>query len=213
MIRSFVSRAALLLAVSVAAPLGTASAGTCDVTPFVGAMIPANTMLLQTTSSSYLRMRTHTIYGLDVMHSLSPKLGLGVVLATGTGSMELTGGSIGVELASTAFIADLRGRYRLMGQEDDNLGLVLGVGYTDFNSGLFDLAHETDQGTFIGRLTGIAGVDLKGHFTDRLGIKATFVDRIHVSGVQLNGVSGPGYIEKTQNDLCITAGLTIKAGH
>ena len=52
-----------------------------------------------------------------------------------------------------------------------------------------------------------------GHFTDRLGIKATFVDRIHVSGVQLNGVSGPGYIEKTQNDLCITAGLTIKAGH
>jgi hypothetical protein len=212
MTRGSVACLAALLTASIALPLQKVSAGTCEVSPFVGAMIPANTLLLETNGSSYVRMKTHTIYGLDVEHSLSPKLGIDLVLATGTGSMEVVGGT-SFSLASTAFIADLRGRMRLMGTEDDNLGLVLGVGYTDFNSGLFDLAHETDQGTFIGRLTGIAGVDLHGHLTDRLGLKAVFVDRIHVSGLQIDGISGqPGSIEKTQNDLCITAGLTIKTG-
>lgn len=210
--RGVLSRAALLLAVSIALPLKTASAGTCQVSPFVGAMIPANTLLLLTSGGSYIRMKTHTLYGLDVEHSLSPKLGVDVVLATGTGSMEVIGGTTSLALGSTAFIADLRGRYRLMGTEDDNLGLVLGVGYTDFNSGLFDLAHETDTGTFLGRLTGIAGVDLHGSLTDRLGLKAVFVDRIHVSGLSAPGLTGPDYVEKTQNDLCITAGITIKTG-
>lgn len=205
---------ALLLAVSFAVPIRPAMAGTCEVSPFVGAMIPANTQLLLTENGSYIRMKTHTIYGLDLEHSLSPKMGIDIVLATGTGSMEVIGGSAALELASTAFLGDLRGRFRLMGTEDDNLGLVLGVGYTDFNSGLLDLGHETGTGTFIGRLTGIAGVDLHGHLTDRLGLKATFVDRIHESGVQIDGVTDePGAVKKTQNDLCITAGITIKAGN
>ncbi|HEX5030719.1 MAG TPA: hypothetical protein VFX78_04585 [Candidatus Eisenbacteria bacterium] len=211
--RRILSRVALLLAASIALPLQTASAGTCEVSPFVGAMIPANTLLLLTSAGSYIRMKTHTIYGLDVEHSLSPRMSLGAVLATGTGSMEVVGGTTALEIGSTAFIADLRGRFRLMGTEDDNLGLVLGVGYTDFNSGLLDLAHETDTGTFLGRLTGIAGVDLHGRLTDRLGLKAVFVDRIHVSGLSASGLTGPDNVEKTQNDLCITAGLTIKTGH
>jgi hypothetical protein len=213
MTRGYVDCLAALLTASIALPLQKVSAGTCEVSPFVGAMIPANTLLIENAGATYIRMKTHTIYGLDVEHSLSPRLGLDFVLATGTGSMEIVGGGAAFELASTAFIADLRARMRLLGQEDDNLGLVLGVGYTDFNSGLLDVAHETDQGTFMGRLTGIAGVDLHGHLTDRLGLKAVFVDRIHVSGLQIDGISGePGSIEKTQNDLCITAGLTIKTG-
>ena len=144
MTRRLVARFALVFVTWLAFPLQTASAGTCEVSPFVGAMIPANTLLIQTTSGTYVRMRTHKIYGLDVEHSLSQKLGVDLVLATGTGSMEVVGGAVVQELASTAFIADLRARMRLVGKEDGNLGLVLGVGYTDFNSGLFDFAHETD---------------------------------------------------------------------
>jgi hypothetical protein len=212
MTRGSIALLLLLLAASLALPVQSAFAGACEVTPFIGAMIPANTLLIETTGGGYLRMKTHTVYGLDLEHHLSPRLGVDIVLATGTGSMEILGGSTVLELASTAFIADLRGRMRLMGDDENNLGLVLGVGYTDFNLGLFDYAHETDLGTFLGRLTGIAGVDLHGRLTDRVGLKAVFVDRVHVSGVSLNGVSGPGNVDKTQNDLTITGGITIKTG-
>jgi len=213
MTRGSIALLVLMLALSMVLPLQSASAGTCEVSPFIGAMIPANTLLIETSGGGYIRMKTHTIYGLDLQHNLSPRLGVDIVLATGTGSMEVVGGSTALELASTAFIADLRGRLRLMGEEDNNLGLVLGVGYTDFNSGLFDFAHETDAGTFLGRLTGIAGVDLHGRLTDRIGLKAVFVDRVHVSGLSINGISGPGNVDKTQNDLTITGGITIKTGH
>lgn len=212
MTRGFVALLVLLLAASIALPAQPASAGTCEVSPFIGAMIPANTLLIETTGGGYVRMKTHTIYGLDLEHHLSPRLGVDIVLATGTGSMEVVGGSSVLELASTAFIADLRGRLRLMGDDENNLGLVLGVGYTDFNSGLFDFAHETDAGTFLGRLTGIGGVDLHGRLTDRIGLKAVFVDRVHVSGLSINGATGPGNVDKTQNDLTITGGITIKTG-
>jgi len=178
-----------------------------DATPFLGAMIPANTQLLVTSGSSYIRMQTHTIYGLSIGCPLKDKIGGELVLATGTGKIEVVGGSIALPLASTVFIVDLRARMRLLGTDRSHLAGVLGVGYTDFNSGLFDLAHETDQGTFIGRLTGIAGAELHGDLTDQLRLNIGLVDRVHESGVGLSG--GLDGSKKTQNDLVATAGLAF----
>ena len=178
-----------------------------DVTPFIGAMIPAKTQFMEGSGSTYLRMETHTVYGLTLGSSLNEKLGMQVVLGTGTGKMELVGGDR-FELASTVFFADLRGRLRLLGGSQSSLSGVVGVGYTDFAIGLFDLADETDLGTFIGRATGVVGAEIHSDLSDRVRLNVTMVDRIHASGVGLN-VFGGDSIEKTQNDITITAGLTF----
>ena len=179
-----------------------------DVTPFMGAMIPANTQLIEPSSSTWIRMQTHTAYGLMLSTSMTPKCGLEVVLGTGTGKMELVGGTQVLSLATTLFMADLRGRLQLMGGDRAQLSAVLGVGYTDFNSGLFDVAHETNVGTFIGRLTGVAGAEIRSDLSDRVRLNVTMVDRIHDAGIGLN-LGGSGVVEKTQNDLVTTAGLTF----
>lgn len=200
---------AAVLASALALAPAPASAAEHEITPFIGVMIPANSLLLES-SGSIVRMQSQTLYGLDMGHNLSGRFGLSAVLAAGTGKMEVIGGSTAIVLATTTFIADLRGRFRLCGKSDEaNTGLVVGVGYTDVNSGLFDLAHETNQGTFLGRLTGVVGGDIHAPVSDRFGLKVTAVDRIHVSGVSLNGLGGPGTFEKTQNDICVTAGLTF----
>lgn len=178
-----------------------------DVTPFVGAMIPAKTQFMDASGSSYLRMETHTVYGLTFASSLNEKLGMEVVLGTGTGKLELVGGDR-FELASTAYFADLRGRIRLLGGSQSSLSGVLGVGYTDFAVGLFDLAEETDLGTFIGRVTGVLGAEVQSSLSDRVHLNVTMVDRIHAAGIALNGF-GSEPIQKTQNDITITAGLTF----
>jgi hypothetical protein len=179
-----------------------------DVTPFVGAMIPANSQLLITNSgSSYIRMQTHTVYGLALGCPLKDKIGGELVLGTGTGKMEIVGGSTALQLASTLFMVDLRGRVRLLGTERSHLAGVLGVGYTDFNSGLFDLAHESDLGTFIGRVTGIGGAEFHGELSDQAHLHISLVDRVHAAGVSLN--SGLDGSRKTQNDLMATAGLSF----
>jgi len=179
-----------------------------EVTPFLGAMIPANSLFLQSGGGTYIRMQTHTVYGLALSCPASDKMGLEVVLGAGTGKMELVGGSTILQLGSTLFMADLRGRVRLMGGERAHLAGVLGVGYTDFNSGLFDLAHETGQGTYIGRLTGIAGAEVHGALNESLHLSLSIVDRIHKSGIGLNtgGLDGS---QKTQNDIVATAGVSF----
>lgn len=181
-----------------------------EITPFIGAMIPANSLILST-SPTVIRMQTQTLYGLDMGHMMSGRFGIDAVLAAGTGKMELTGGVSALTFATTTFIADLRGRFRLCGKPDEaNTGFVFGAGYTDVNSGLFDYFHETNQGTFLGRLTGVVGADVHAPVSDRFGFKATVVDRIHVQGVSLNsGLTGTGVSEKTQNDICATAGLAF----
>jgi hypothetical protein len=206
MIRRYLTLAALLAPLVV--PVRPALAA-CDVTPFIGAMIPANTMYMQTTgSTAYIRMQTHTVYGLSLGTSLTQKIGGELVLGTGTGKMEIVGGTTTLALGSTLFFADLRGRVRLMGGDQSQLSAVLGVGYTDFNVGLFDLAHETDQGTFIGRLTGVAGAEVHGDLSDRVHLNVTVVDRVHDQGVGLN-LGGVDISKKTQNDIVATAGLTF----
>jgi hypothetical protein len=197
--------ASALLCLCILAPCTARAA--LDATPFVGAMIPANSQLLVTSGSSYIRMQTHTVYGLMLSCPLKDKIGGELVLGTGTGKMEIVGGSTALPLASTLFMVDLRGRMRLLGTERSHLAGVLGVGYTDFNSGLFDLAHETDQGTFIGRLTGIVGAEIHGDLTDQAHLNIGLVDRIHDAGVGLS--SGLDGSEKTQNDLVATAGLSF----
>ena len=188
-------------------PVRTALAA-CDITPFIGAMIPANSQFLQTSgSSAYIRMQTHTVSGVSLGTSLTQKIGAEVVLGTGTGKMEIVS-TTQLSLASTLFFADLRGRIRLLGGDQSSLSGVLGVGYTDFNIGLFDLAHETDQGTFIGRLTGVAGAEIHGELSDRVHLNVSVVDRVHDQGVGLN-LFGAAASKKTQNDIMATAGLTF----
>jgi hypothetical protein len=188
-------------------PSRPAGAKSLEVTPFLGAMIPANSLFLQDGGGTYIRFQTHTVYGLALSCPMKDKIGLELVLGTGTGKLELVGGSTAFNLASTLFMADLRGRVRLLGNEQSNLAGVLGVGYTDFNIGIFDLAHETDQGTYIGRLTGIAGAEVHGSLSDQMHLTISIVDRIHESGVGLNaGLTGS---KKTQNDIVATAGLSF----
>jgi len=208
---SLLSFAAVLVAAFAIAP-APASAADHEVTPFIGAMIPANTLLMSNNGSSTLiRMQTQTLYGIDMTHMISSRFGLSAVLAAGTGKLEVVS-TTALQLATTTFIGDLRGRFRLCGKPDEaNTGLVLGVGYTDVNSGLFDFAHATGTGTFLGRLTGIVGGDVHAPVSDRFGLKVTAVDRIHEQGVSVTGLSGPGVYSKiTQNDICATAGLTFK---
>lgn len=203
---------AAVLASALALAPAPASAVEHEITPFIGAMIPANTLLI-TSAPTVLRMQTQTLYGFDMSHNLSSRFGLSAVLAAGTGKMEALGtATTALQIATTTFIADLRGRVRICGKPDEaNSGLVLGVGYTDVNSGLFDYAHVTNTGTFIGRLTGIVGADVHAPVSDRFGLKMTAVDRIHEQGVAINGTTGPGVHDKiTQNDICVTAGLTFK---
>ena len=178
-----------------------------EVTPFLGAMIPANSLFLESGGGSYIRMQTHTVYGLAIGCPSSDKLGGQIVLGAGTGKLELVGGSTSLSMASTLFMADLRVRMRLLGSESSHLSGVLGVGYTDFNTGLFDLANETDQGTFLGRLTGVAGAEIHSTLSEHVRLNVGIVDRIHVSGAALNlGSTGS---EKTQNDIVATVGLSF----
>lgn len=185
-----------------------AAAKSLEATPFFGASIPANSLFLQDGGGSYIRFQTHTIYGLSLGCPMKDKMGAEIVLATGTGKMEVVGGTTNLSLGSAIFIADLRGRYRLLGNEGSHLAGVLGVGYTDYNIGLFDLAHETGLGTYIGRLTGIVGAEVHGSLSDQVRVNISLVDRIHESGIGLNS-SGLNGSQKTQNDLNATLGIAF----
>ena len=196
--------AALLIA-SVALP--RPASATVEATPFVGAMIPANSQYLDTSGFAIIRMQTHTVYGLSLGAAVTPSVGAEVVLGTGTGKMEIFEGSALIPLSTTLFIADLRGTLRLVGNDESRLAAVLGIGYTDFNNGYFDLAHEERAGTFIGRATGIAGVELRHQVADRARLSMVLVDRVHDGGIGLNFSSGA--VRKTQNDLMATLGLTF----
>jgi len=198
---------ALILGLFLVTSRPAAAAKPLEVTPFLGSMIPANSLFLASGGGTLIRFQTHTLYGLSVGCPMEHKLGAELVLATGTGKMELVGGTA-IELASTVFIADLRARMRLMGGDHANLSGVLGVGYTDHNIGLFDIAHETGQGTYIGRLTGSIGAQVHGALGESVRLNVTMVDRIHKGGVGLNfgGLDGSF---KTQNDLVTTAGIAF----
>lgn len=178
-----------------------------DATPFAGAMIPTNSLVLLTDGSAFIRMQSHTVYGVALSSAFTPRLGLEAVLGIGTGKLELVGGGTNLLMGSTMYMADLRGNVRIAGGEGSRMGLLLGAGYTDVETGIFDLAHETGQGTFLGRLTGVAGLGMRGRLSDRLLARVEVVDRIHLQGAKLENTTSTS--EKTQNDIVATLGLTI----
>lgn len=149
-------------------------------------------------------MGDHSLYGLALGTTVSDKLGVELVLGAGSGELELVGGTA-IKLESTTLLADLRGRIGIAGGEDASLGLVFGGGYTNYKVGLFDLADENDQGAFLGRLTGVGGLDVRAGLSDRVKLTVSALDRIHISGLAFDGI-GEGS-EKTQHDLTFTAGL------
>jgi len=178
-----------------------------EATPFAGPMIPTKALVLLTNGGAFIRMQSHTVYGFALGSELSPRLGLEAVLGVGTGKLELVGGGENLIMGSTMYMADVRANVRLAGSDGARLGLLLGGGYTDVETGIFDLADETDAGTFQGRLTGVAGLGMRGRLSDRLHARVEVVDRIHLQGAKLEDTTA--FAEKTQNDIVATLGLMI----
>ena len=201
-------RSLMVLAVAAALlfiPLQAANAA-CDITPFVGASVPTKTLFMSG-SSTLIRNQTHTVYGLGVGASFSRRFGAEVVAAAGTGSIEVVG-STALQLASTLLLADLRGKVRIAGGDQSNIGLVAGVGYTTQKIGLFDFAKRTNAGEFKGKLTAVLGLSFGAALSDRLHLSMEMVDRIREQGIVLTGTS-TGLVEPTQHDVVVTAGLSF----
>jgi len=186
-------------------PIQSARAA-CHVTPYIGASVPTRSLLIQASGSTLIRNKTHTVYGLALDHSLSSRFGLELVAGAGTGAIEVVS-TDALELASTLLFADARGKFRIAGNDDANLGLVGGVGYTTQKIGLFDFAKLTGSGEFKGKLTGILGLSFGAALSDRLRLSMEMVDRIREQGIVIEGSTG--LTEPTQHDVTITAGLSF----
>ncbi len=203
-------RSLMILAVAAAllfVPLQAANAA-CDITPFVGASVPTKTLLMSTSGTTTLiRNQTHTLYGLGVAASFSKRFGAELVAGAGSGRIEVVS-STAIELASTLLMADLRGKVRIAGGDQSNIGLLAGVGYTTQKIGLFDFAKRTNAGEFKGKLTGVVGLSFGAALSDRLHLSVEMVDRIREQGVVLTATT-VGLVEPTQHDVAVTAGLSF----
>ncbi|HET7042139.1 MAG TPA: hypothetical protein VFI13_08960 [Gemmatimonadales bacterium] len=205
----FLAAAAALVTVTL--PL---SAQRLSITPFVGEMVPLNNILTDTTggSGSYYRLTPHTVYGLRLAKQMSPSFGLQFQGGTGKGGFEAVAGATPITLTSTVWFADLRGRLRLLGNNDANLGLLVGAGWTQYKMGLFDAAHVLDSGTKLaGRVTGIVGFGFKGHLTGNASFTADLTDRIHEQPMEAAFLSS-SVITPTQHDLSTSFGLNFPLG-
>jgi hypothetical protein len=173
-------------------------AAALEVTPHVGALIPARALV---GGDVWARMAGHSVLGLSLGTSVSDRLGLELSLAAGSGTMEY----FARELKSTVLLADVRGRWAIRGNEDASLGLVVGGGYTDFDVGYFESLEDVGLASFVGRLTGIAGLDVRGRLSDRVHLTVSALDRIHDQGA--SHYSWREAPEKLQHDVMFTAGL------
>jgi hypothetical protein len=193
----------LLPAVALLVAAGPAAAE-LTIMPSVGAMLPAKNLVMGT--SSYVRMKDHTLYGLSLGKPLSDDIDVDLALSMGKGEIELVGTEV-YSFGSTALLADLRARVGILGGGDSNLGVVLGAGWTDYKTGYFDFAEEINSGiSFIGKLHGLVGLDLRAPVSDRMHLAVTMADRIHKSGLDATVVGTEG-VEKTQHDLAATVGI------
>ena len=184
-----------------------AARAACDITPFIGASVPTRALHIQIAGATLIRNTTHTVYGLALGTSFTDRFGAELVLGAGSGSIEVIGGSDVLDIASTLLIADARGRFRIAGGDQANIGLVGGVGYTTQKIALFDYAELTDAGKFEGKLTGILGLSFGAALSDRLRLSMEMVDRIREPGIVLTGATG--LREPTQHDVTVTAGLSF----
>ena len=192
-------------AVLLSTPLQSARAA-CHITPYIGSSVPTRSLIIQPSGSTIIRNKTHTVYGLAMEHSLSGRFGVEVMAGAGTGAIEVVS-TEALSLSSTLLFADLRGKFRITGNDDANLGLVGGVGYTTQKIGLFDFAQLTDTGEFEGKLTGVLGLCFGEALSDRLRLSMEMVDRIREQGIVIEGSTGLN--EPTQHDVMVTAGLSF----
>lgn len=196
--------------VGAAAPV---SAQQLSITPFIGQMIPLNTMVMDTAGGVYYKTTAHTIYGLRISKEMSPSLALQLQGGIGKGGFEAIAGSAPIELESSVYFADLRLRLRIAGSDATNLGVIGGAGWTQFKNGLFDTAHaQNSANKLAGKFTGVVGLGMKAHLTGDASFTADLTDRIHAQPVEAPGLSG-NVIEPTQHDLTMSFGLNFPLGH
>lgn len=208
-------RSKLLLAASalacLAAPL---AAQGISITPFTGAMIPLKTTVIDTTggSATYFHLNAQTLYGLRLAKELTPTVALQLQGGVGKGDMEVISGSAPLTLATSLWFADVRARVRIIGPDRANLGVLVGAGWTQFKTGLFDAAHILDSGNKMnGKATGIVGLGLHAHLTGDASLAADLTDRIHSQPIE--GVGLTNAIKPTQHDVTMTFGLNFRLGN
>jgi hypothetical protein len=194
--------------------LGAASSLSAQttVTPFVGSMIPMQSLLLDTAGSAGFRTQVQTIYGVRFGKPMSPSLGLELALGAGSGTIQAASVDL-LDIKTSVYFADLRARLRVAGDDDTQLGVIAGAGWTQFSSGLFDAAHEGDPDTrFKGTVTGIFGLGLTAKLSDRITLSVDATDRIHEQGIDAPGLSTGQFNDKLQHDLTFSAGLAFPLG-
>ena len=206
-------RSKVLLTALLLAGTATTARAQLSITPFVGQMIPLNTMVMDTAGGTYYKTTAHTIYGLRVTKQMSPSLALQLQGGVGKGGFEAIAGSTPIQLESSVYFADVRVRFRIAGSDANNLGLIGGAGWTQFKNGLFDTAHEQNSANKLaGKFTGIVGLGMKAHLTGDASFTADLTDRIHAQPVEAPGLAG-SVIEPTQHDLTMSFGLNFPLGN
>jgi hypothetical protein len=182
-----------------------------EITPFVGAMLPMRSMLLDTAGSIGYRMQVQTIYGVRLTKPVSPSLGVELALGAGSGEFQIVSSTL-FDLKTSVYFADLRARLRVAGDDDTQLALIAGAGWTQFTSGLFDAVHEGDPDTQLkGTATGMIGLGLKAKLGGRITLSVDALDRIHEQGIEAPGISG-GLTELLQHDVTFSTGLAFPLG-
>jgi hypothetical protein len=200
--------AALALCAGLTAPLSAQT----EITPFIGTMIPMTSLLADTGGNGGFRMQAHTIYGFRLTRPMSPSLGLELALGAGSGEMQVASTEV-IDLKFAVWFADLRARLRVAGNDDTQLGIIAGAGWTQYSSGFFDAAHEADEDTkFAGTVTGIVGLGFRAKVTDRLIFSFDATDRIHEQGIDAAGLATDQYAKYLQHDATFTFGLTFPLG-
>jgi hypothetical protein len=195
---------ALLVVLSLAPP---ARASEFEVTPFVGSLIPVQTLIMDDAGSAYFRMEPHKILGAAFGAVLSDRIALELLAGVGGGKFEITG-TESFALGSAVWFTDLRGRLRIAGGDAAQIGLLAGLGYTQFRNGILDTVHEVDEDVeFKGTFTTLVGLGVRARLTDRVVLTVDGVDRIHKQGLESPNLTN--VIEPTQHDMAVTAGLTF----
>lgn len=206
-------RSKLLLVTGLAFAVTSTARAQVSVTPFVGVVTPLHSQIIDTSGGggSYFRMRSHTVYGLQLGKQFSPTLGVQVQGGAGNGEMEVVSGGTILRIQSALWFADVRAKLRLLGDADNKLVAIAGAGWSQYSLGLFEAAHELDDSTkFEGKFTGIIGLGAKARLGGRLSLAADLTDRIHGQGIEAPGLDDA--IEKTQHDIMFQAGLSIPLG-
>lgn len=204
-------RSKLILTLALTLGVATPSLAQIEVTPFVGTMIPMRSMLLDTAGSAGFRMQTQQIFGVRFAKPMSPTLGLELALGAGSGNFQIVSSDV-IDLKTSVYFADVRANLRVAGNDDAQLGVVAGAGWTQFTSGLFDAAHEGDPDTQLkGTATGMIGLALKAKLGSRLTLSVDAMDRIHQQGVDAPGITS-GLTELLQHDVTVSAGLSFPLG-